>query len=178
MGNGIYTDVNGKKRNVSMKVLKDGTVVTTGIRPSKIVTPTINVLTDAYDSGDCVGGIIPLEDAVIDGTGVLQSILVLEKTGTLQPDLSILIFDREPTTPEDGAELVLGTDMDDIIAKIDVTSQDYVLLGGIYVANVRGLMEIIEPFTGSDLYAVIVAGESIQFDEITDLMIKFKFMRD
>jgi hypothetical protein len=61
------------------------------------VTPTID--TAAYASGDCIGGLMDFANAVrvAGGSGIIQSILVLDKTQAQRAAMDLLFFDRSVT---------------------------------------------------------------------------------
>jgi hypothetical protein len=72
------------------------------VRPAPVqvriqVTPTID--TNAYASGDCVGGLMDFANAarVSGGSGIVQSILVLDKTQAQRAAMTLLFFDRSVT---------------------------------------------------------------------------------
>lgn len=72
------------------------------------VTPTID--TAAYTSGDCLGGLMDFANAVraAGGSGVIQSILVLDKTQAQRAAIDLLFFDRSVTVAGNNAAVAMS----------------------------------------------------------------------
>jgi hypothetical protein len=151
---------------------------------SKIVSPTITVATAAYTANDCVGGVLTLTDAMREngGTGYLKELLIKDGSGTQKPALEILVFNATPaaSTFTDGDTAVLhADDVPKVIGHIPVYASNYTLIGGVYVARVDGLDQIVQSGAASkNLYAAIVCPGTPDFVAATDLNIDFKFMRE
>jgi hypothetical protein len=157
--------------------------------PNRIITPTITVSTDAYTANDCVGGKLTLKNAMRVGSGILQDLLITDKSGTQKPQLEIYIFDSDPTLAADGYTPSVLTDADTIalnegadklLARLDVYPSDYVLekSGGVYTAHLKNLGVIVTALAGNNLYAAIKCVGTPDFVNADDLGMRFKFMRD
>jgi hypothetical protein len=160
---------------------KAGHVVDVGKGDSEIVTPTITVATSAYEANDCVGGLITLTDAMRTegGKGVLSSVYI--STGAIAPQLNVIIFDSEPedTNPTDGTALVVhANDKLKKVTSFTVYASDFIKKGDDYDVDLK-LMTQVEAITGEkDLYATVQAVATPDFVAATDLIMKFKFLRD
>lgn len=161
-------------KNAGHVVVKDG-------GDSAIVTPTITVATSAYDANDCVGGLITLTDAMRTegGKGVLSSVYI--STGSIYPQLNVIIFDSAPTdtNPTDGTALVIhANDKPKKVTSFTVYASDYIKKGDDYDYDIP-IMKQVEAITGeTDLYATVQAVATPDFVAATDLIMKFKFLRD
>lgn len=72
------------------------------------VTPTIS--TTAYASGDVLGGQMTFSNAVrvSGGSGVIQSILVLDRSQAQRAAIDLLFFDRSVTVAADNAAIAMS----------------------------------------------------------------------
>lgn len=144
-----------------------------------VVTPTWTVDTAVYTAGDCVGGIITLANAVrvSGGTSLLYHIHVFDRSNQ-KPTGNILIFNANPAaaTATDNAAFVYSTDDFKQVARIPVTSGDYVTINSKASADLTNLGRQIKATTGTSLYAVFVTDGAPDFVLATDFQIIFKFI--
>lgn len=147
---------------------------------SDVIVPTITVSTDAYTIGDSIGGKIILENAlrVDEGTGILQSITVID-AANIKPEIDIILFNSNPTaaTLADADPIVFSTDINKISRRIRVASTDYATIGNVAIASVNPSM-IVKSISGKNLYVAICAVAAHDFNDASDLQIKFGIMRD
>ncbi len=73
-----------------------------------IVTPTIS--TSVYASGDCVGGLQTITAAARQngGSGVLQSVVLLDKTQAQRAAIDLLVFDDTVTSAGDNSPVAFS----------------------------------------------------------------------
>jgi hypothetical protein len=83
------------------------------VRPAPVqvrisVTPTIS--TSIYTSGDCIGGLMTFANAsrISGGSGIIQSIIVLDKTQAQRAAIDLLFFDRSVTVAGDNAAVAMS----------------------------------------------------------------------
>lgn len=84
------------------------------VRPAPVqvrlsVTPTIST-SPAYTSGDCVGDLQTLSNAarVSGGSGIIQSICVLDKTQNQRAAMDLMFFDRSVTVAGDNSAVAMS----------------------------------------------------------------------
>lgn len=148
------------------------------------IAPTVTVDTSAYAAGDCIGGKLTLTDAmrVNGGTGILQSLFLLDRSGTQKPALEILVFNSDPsssTLTDQAAVSIHANDVSKIIRRIPIAAGDWGLVAGIYMADLSPGSRMLQAAAGSkNLYATIVATGAHDFVASTDLSIRFGLMRD
>lgn len=150
---------------------------------STVLTPTITVDTNIYASGDTIGGVLTLSNAVRGHkkTGFLHSILVVDKDAQ-DSALEILLFKSNPTaaTTTDNAAFAFSTDDTELIAKIPVAAADYVDIDSTGIADLTNLGRLIQCDAASDgsLYAVIVSQGTPTYTAGTSLIVRFGFIQD
>ena len=152
--------------------------------PAKEIAPSVTVDTSAYTAGDCIGGKLTLTDAmrVNGGTGILQSLFLLDRSGTQKPALEILIFNADPsssTLTDQAAVSIHANDVGKIIRRMPIAAGDWGLVAGIYMADLSPGSRMLQSAAGSkNLYAAIVATGTPTFTATTNLSIRFGLMRD
>jgi hypothetical protein len=149
---------------------------------SVIIVPPITVNTSPYALGNSIGGKITLTNVArnVGKGGVLQSITVIDRSGTQQPALQIILFDSDPTsaTITDKSAFVFSTDITKVIAQIPILASDYTLIGNNFIVN-KNLESIVLQTNGSaNLYMAIIAQGATDFVASTDLIVKFGILRD
>jgi hypothetical protein len=153
---------------------------------SKVVSPTITTTASAYTSGDVVGGVLTLSDAMrkVDGTGLLQSISVIDGANQ-KAALTILLFNANPsagTYTDNGACPSFVTNSADrakLIRKINIAGSDYETIGSIAVAEITAISKHVSASGSKHLYAIIVTtGTPTYGANSTDLVVRFGFLRD
>ena len=152
--------------------------------PSLQIAPSVTVDTSAYAAGDCIGGKLTLTDAmrVNGGTGILQSLFLMDRSGTQKPALEILIFNSDPsssTLTDQAAVSIHANDASKIIRRIPIAATDWGLVASNYMADLSPGSRMLQAAAGSkNLYAAIVATGAPDFVASTDLSIRFGLMRD
>jgi hypothetical protein len=149
-----------------------------------LISPAITVDTAAYSGGDVIGGVLQIINGVSrkGGSAVLESLLVIDKANQKKA-MNILLFRDNPaagTYSDNGAFTLHATDAGLLVASVAVAATDYLTLGGVAVAAPAINPQIIDGVggVGSSVYAIIVAGEAIDFVATTDLIIKFGLLRE
>jgi hypothetical protein len=147
------------------------------------IQPTLAVDTAAYQAGDCVGGKLTLTNAmrVSGGTGVLQSLFLMDRSGTQKPALEILIFNADPTSStltDNSAVSLHADDISKVIRRLSIAATDWVLVAGNYIADLSPGGRILAASGSANLYATIVAVGAPDFVATTDLIVRFGIMRD
>ena len=151
---------------------------------SDIISPTVTVDTSAYSANDVIGGKLTLTNAmrVNGGTGLLQSLMLIDTSGTQKPALEIIIFNADPTasTITDQATISVHTDdVAKVIRKIDVAASDWTLIGGKYYADISPGTRLLKSASGSkNLYAAIVAVGTPTFAASTNFKVNFGILQD
>lgn len=118
---------------------------------------------NAYNAGDVVGGKLTLTNAirVAGKKGILESIHIVD-TDAQSPDLTILFFTLDPTAAStaDAAPFAYNnsTMRGAQIAKVNITAADWEIIDNVGSVNIGGILTTLKAFSGTSLYAVIVAG--------------------
>lgn len=143
------------------------------------ITPTIS--TSAYTAGDAVGGKQTIANAVrTPGTAILDSISITDISNQ-KAALEILIFNADPsaTTITDNAALAINSaDITKIIARISIASGDYVAIGTLAVATVKGLGIALKAASGTTLYAAVMTTGTPTYAGTSDLTFSHGFLQD
>jgi len=149
------------------------------------VTPTIS--TSAYTSGDQLGGVQTLTNAVADAADKstrLQTLVVIDKDSE-GPALELMFFSELPTVASsDNAALdVSDSEMAaKLLGVVSIASGDWVTLGGVKVANFANL-NLDCYATGLDasgkrissVYALAMIAEAKTYTATTDLVFVYNF---
>lgn len=82
------------------------TAISRSVRIS--VTPTINTV--QYTSGDCIGGLQSIANAVRANTlsGILQSVVVLDRSQSQRAAMDLLLFDRSVTVAGNNSPVAMS----------------------------------------------------------------------
>ena len=147
------------------------------------IAPTVTVDTSAYAAGDCIGGKLTLTDAmrVNGGTGILQSLFMMDRSGTQKPALEILIFNADPTAStltDQAAVSIHADDVGKVIRRISIAAGDWILVAGNYMADLNLTKIVKSGAAGKNLYAAIVATGTPTFTATSNLIARFGIMRD
>lgn len=160
--------------------------LTTGITTGgKSITIPVSITTTAtpYSSGDCVGTIQTIKDAVTfsNGTAVLKSIQVKDTTNQ-KAALTILIFDSLPTgmTTTDNSTFAWGsTSIGQEIAKINIDAASYETIDSKAIWDVDTFGKVLKTNGGLDLYFVVITTETPTYGaNSTSLSITFGLLQD
>jgi hypothetical protein len=186
---GPQVDANGVK-TANVDGVSGGTVVSAAGEAhvgevggnSTTITPTATVSTSpAYTAGDDVGGLLTLTSALraAGHNVVLQNIMILDRANQ-KPTGSIFIFNGNPAaaTITDNAAFVFSTDDLKVLARIPVTSSDWVTFNSKALCDLGNLGRVLTPASGTTLYAVFVTDSTPTFVATTDLQIQFGLLRD
>lgn len=143
------------------------------------VTPTID--TSAYAIGDQLGGVQTIADAVTASGegGVLSGVTVIDKAKQ-NASLQILIFNEEPTptSSDNDAVDISDSEMEKCIGVIYVGST-YVGLANNSMAESGDSIRVVKADTGStNLYAVPIIRNTATYGSSSDLIFRYKFLKD
>lgn len=156
------------------------------VRPAPVqvriqVTPTISS-GSAYASGDVVGGQQTISNAarVSGGSGIIQSITVLDKTQAQRAAMDILFFDRSVTVAADNAA-VATSDGDMVFCLGVVSIGPYnTAWPGTPLNSISTLINVGLPFVlnGTDLFAVAVVRGTPTYGSTSDLVFSYTILQD
>lgn len=151
---------------------------------SKNIDVALTTTAGAYNSGDNVGGVLTLANAVRSsgGTCVLQSLHIRDNTNQ-KAALTILIFASDPTagaTITDNAAFAYGASaFPKQIDKINVLTTDYETVDGKATATLSGLGRVYTANGSANLYAVIVTTGTPTYGAVsTALAVNFGILQD
>lgn len=143
------------------------------------VTPTID--TNAYTSGDALGGLMTISDALITGgpmSGELRSVMITD-LAKQSADVDVVLFHANPssTTVTNNAALdIHDSDIAKIVAVVPVRSHYTFNDNSISVAN--ELANPIYSSAGGNLYAVAVVRGTPTYATASDLVFRFEILQD
>lgn len=159
------------------------------VRPAPVtvriqITPTISS-GSAYASGDVIGGSsasIALANAarISGGSGIVQSITVLDKTQAQRAAMDIIFFDRSVTAAADNAA-VATSDGDMVYCLGVVPIGPYnTAWPGTPLNAISTLLNVGLPFVlnGTDLHVVIVSRGTPTYGSTSDLVFSFTILQD
>lgn len=134
------------------------------------------ISTSAYASGDVLGGKLTLTDVVnANGLGgFIHSVTVIDQSKQ-KSRLDLLIFGADPAASAfvDNAALAVGAaDQPNIIGAIPITAADYLDVGAIAVATVRGVGLAFDLLAGRALFAVAMCGGAPTYTGTDDLIFR------
>lgn len=142
------------------------------------VTPLVSATPD-YSIGDSIGGKIeiPLAMTAAGDAAVLESLFIVDKSN-VKPTFDLVIFESEPlvATLNDNATLVLSTDATKVIARIPVTTVDYVTLDVFAFARLAGLGQVVQSSGGTSLWFAMDATAAANLNTTSDLKLLFGFV--
>lgn len=142
------------------------------------VTPTID--TNAYTSGDAVGGKQTITSAMREsgGKAVLESITVQDK-GNQKAALTILFFDADPTaaTITNNAAFVFSTDISKVVGRVNITAADYETIDSKAIACVKAIGLEMKASGSANLFAAVVTTGTPTYVSASDLTFKYGFLQ-
>ncbi len=147
--------------------------------PMVFVTPGASATPD-YSSGDVIGGILTLTQAVGHvGTGVLKTLVVKDNAAQSQP-ITFLLFHTIPTgTYTDNAAFAWGSgDFAKCFGRVNVAAADYATVGSKAIAVVEVARNLYNLESTRNIYAIAVAGGTINLGAVDDLVFGFGVLRD
>lgn len=140
------------------------------------VTPTID--TNAYTSGDAVGGKQTLTSAarVSGGKVLLNSVVVVDKGNQKKP-LTILFFDSDPSaaTITNNAAFAFSTDITKVVGRVNVVAGDYETVDSKAVACVKAIGLEMKASGSANLYAAVVTTDTPTYTSASDLIFRYGF---
>ena len=145
----------------------------------KVLTETVTNDANIYASGDQIGELMTLTDALIDShRGVIRSLSIVDKAKQ-KSALSVLFFRAEPTVASaDNAALDISDS--ELAAKfvgmVNVAAADYKDLSNGSVATVQNLSLAVESDT-DELYAVVLSGGTPTYGAVDQLELKIGIER-
>lgn len=144
---------------------------------SNVISVTPVITTDAYTSGDAVGGVQDIGglNAAYGTVPYIESLTVIDK-GNQKAALTILFFNANPeaATITDNAAFAFSTDIDSLIGKIDVAGADYSTFDSMAVATLKDIDLALKPASGSTIYAVVVTTGTPTY-AVGDLIFRYGF---
>jgi hypothetical protein len=145
-----------------------------------IITP-LTVSTAIYAAKESIGGKITIADAVREAgkSSILHSLMLLDKSGQ-KPTGFIMVFNTDPTaaTITDNAAFDSSTNDVNVCAIIPITASDWYTPGVTKAyANIRNIGALVEPLTGTSLYAAFISDGTPDLVATTDLQIIWGFLR-
>jgi hypothetical protein len=155
------------------------------VRPAPVqmriqVTPTIS--TSAYTSGDCIGGLMTFANAarISGGSGIIQSILVLDKTQAQRAAMDLLFFDRSVTVAGDNAAVAMSdADMAYCLGVVPIGPYN-TAWPGTPANSISTLINVGLPFVlnGTDLFVQAVVRATPTYVASTDLVFTLGILQD
>lgn len=145
------------------------------------ITTALTVTAALYTAKNSIGGKITLANAVraAGKTSILHSLMIMDRSGQ-KPTGYILVFNADPSaaTLTDKTAFVSSTDDAKVIAQIPVTSSDWATPGTTKSwANIRNIGALVEPASGTTLYAAFIADGAPTFAATTDVQIVWGFLK-
>lgn len=138
----------------------------------------VTVDTNAYASGDCVGGKLSTTAAPVSQHGVILTGVTLASGDSESPQFDIYLFSGDPSTSTltDNAALALtDADREKVIDFFQVSEAVTDSNGVTYR---RGGLSTPIPASVSTLYIAIVARGAITYAAATDLNLRLLFVKD
>lgn len=155
------------------------------VRPAPVqtrisVTPTITA--GAYGSGDCLGGLMTFANAarVSGGSGIVQSICVLDKTQAQRAAMDLLFFDRSVTVAGDNNPVATSDgDMANCLGVVQIGPYNSAW-PGTPLNSFASLFNVGLPFVlnGTDLFVQAVVRATPTYTSTTDLVFILTILQD
>lgn len=126
--------------------------------PTLLPTITFSLDTSAYGAGDVLADTQELANAlaVSGGGGVLQSVKLTDKDDQAAAAMTVWVFKTNVSLgTENSAPNISDTNADEIIARIDIGSGDWVDVGGSKIAYKANLGIPVRVATGTSLYVAL-----------------------
>jgi hypothetical protein len=137
--------------------------------------------TNAYQAGDCVGGLLEFSEAVIaeGGTARLHSVLVCDQAAQ-DAAMTLILFNDNPassTFTNNAALSIHDDDIDKVIAAIAIAGADYVDAVAADFAQVVA-ERLIKLASGNNvLYGALVTSGTPTYTAADDLTVKLALER-
>ena len=148
-----------------------------------VITATPVIQAAAYASGDQLGSLVTLSNAMdsTKDTGTVMSVTVIDKAEQ-SSDLSILFFSAEPTIASaDNAALSI-TDAEvaaKLLGVVSVSASDYVDIGNQHVAQKTSVGLMLQSAAGStSLYCLLLCEGTPTYASTSDLVLKIGVVQD
>lgn len=155
------------------------------VRPAPVqvriqVTPTID--TAAYATGDCLGGLMEFANAarVSGGSGLIQSITVLDKTQAQRAAIDLLFFDRSVTVAGNNAAVAMSdADMAYCLGILSIGPYN-LAFPGTPLNSFSTLNNVGLPFVlnGTSLYCQAVVRGTPTYTGASDLVFTLTLLQD
>jgi hypothetical protein len=140
------------------------------------VTPTITA--GAYAANDAVGGKLEF-NGVPSENGLLHSITLIDKANEKAAMVLVLYDDDFTADADNAAYSVEAGDIDNIVGVVEIAAADYITVGSIAVATVRGLsLPIKNNKDEGKTFAQLMTTGTPTYTSTTDLIIKAGILRD
>lgn len=142
--------------------------------PIAVFSPTVTGDTNAYASGDNVGGLLTLTDVVSPSRpyGIIRGVTIINDTVSASTPFDVFFFNANPsgtTISNNGAQSIASADQAKVVGVIhcsDITSDG--------ACTVHQSQSLAIPFSLSDstkLYATIVVRSSMTLGAATDVVL-------
>lgn len=144
------------------------------------VDVTLSLDTSVYASGDVMADTQVVTNAVrvADGTGVLQSILVLDEDDQgLAFDL-IFIQDNVSLGTENAAPSITDAHARSILGLVSIASADFIDLGGARIATKTGLGLVVKPTSGTRNIYVAAITRGAPTHTASGVRLRLGFLQD
>ncbi len=149
-----------------------------------LVSAPDGVVAAAYSSGDVIGAVTALPEAVLDfnGTGVLQSLVMTDATNT-KAAIDVVFFRSAPANSigaDNAAYALNDADLPLVLGRFSVATGDWVSSGSNNAeATERGIGLIVKSGAGSkSVYYALIARSAITLAAVTDLRIAVGILQD
>lgn len=156
----------------------------TWVRPAPVtvrvsVTPTIDTV--AYTSGDVLGGLQTITGAarIAGGSGVIQSIVVLDRSQAQRAAIDIIFFDRSVTVAANNTAIATSdADMANCLGVVSIGPYN-TAWPGTPLNSVSTLLNVGLPYVcnGTDLFAVAVVRATPTY-AVGDLTFIYTLLQD
>jgi hypothetical protein len=143
------------------------------------IVPTVTA-SSAYAAGNAVGAVQTLPILSTNGTGILESLIILDKSNQ-KAAYDIFIFDANPTnaTITDKSAFAFSSDDLKVIARVSVASGDYATVNSEAVAVKSGLGIALKAAAGgTTLYAAVVTSGTPTFASASALQFVWGVLQD
>lgn len=154
----------------------------------KVIQSTPTVSTSIYASGDQVGTLMELQNAVDDSSGTATIVSVsLHDKASQSSILQVLFFNDAPTvTSSDNAALnISDAEMAaKCIGHVSIVAADYFALSASSMACVRNVQLVVNSVksatntTGKSIWAIIRSGGTPTYASTTDLVLSVGLRQD
>lgn len=148
---------------------------------SDIIDVTLSLDTAIYASGDLLADAQVVTNAmrVVGGTGVLQSLALIDEDDQGVAMTVYIASGSGSFGTENAAPSITDALARNILGWVDVAATDWKDLGGVRVANLRGLGLMVKAAAASrDLYVAVVNGTGTPTFTASGVRLKLGFLQD